>query len=67
MPKNMEIRIKRPRTPAKDSVFEILERWASLEGRTLANAVEYLLESRSAHGRFQLFCRDERNPGKATT
>ena len=64
---NLEIRIKRARTPDKTSTFEILEKWASLEGRTLANAVEYLLDSRSAHGRFQLFVRDMRNPGMETT
>jgi len=62
----LEIRIKRQRTPAKTSTLEALEKWASLEGRTAANAVEYLLENRQAATRFHIFLKELRNPGRET-
>jgi hypothetical protein len=63
----LEIRIKRQRTPAKTSTLEALEKWASLEGRSAANAVEYLLENRQAANRFHIFLVELRNPGRETT
>jgi hypothetical protein len=64
---HLEIRIKRSRTPDRTGTFEILERWASLEGRTAANALEVILESREQAERFAVFIREARNPGRETT
>lgn len=63
--KSIDIRIKRPRTPAKTSTWEALERWASLEGRTLPGAIQFILETHS--GPFQAFLKATRNPGRETT
>ena len=66
--KSIEIRIKRERTILGHSTVEALEKFASLEGRTTANALLWLLESRQAHIRFHLFLRDLRKfPGLETT
>ena len=65
--KNLEIRIKRARTHDKTTVLEVLERWASIEGRTPANAIEHLLENRTSWLRFWVFLREARNPGRETT
>lgn len=40
----VEIRIKRNRTSEGDSTLELFERWASLEGRSLANGIQAILE-----------------------
>lgn len=58
--KNIDIRIKRTRTSLKNSVFELVERWASLEGRSLANAMEIILEGGPSTERFNDFARKER-------
>jgi len=63
MPNYIDIRIKRLRTPAKDSTPELLERWASREGISNAGAVLHLL---STHPQFRVFMADARNPGKET-
>jgi hypothetical protein len=43
--KNIDIRIKRPRTAIETSIWELLEQWAAMEGRTLPGAVERLIET----------------------
>lgn len=65
--KTLEIRIKRNRTQLGGSTFERLERWASLEGRTTANALERILESQETAVRWQEWLWDQNNPGEATT
>jgi hypothetical protein len=64
--KSLDIRIKRARTETKDSAFEALERFASVEGRTIANALESILDGKTWE-RFQEFRWELRNPGKATS
>lgn len=63
--KTLDLRIKRYRTPGKDSTMEVLERFASIEGRSVANCLEQILEGR-LYERFQEFKWEVRNPGKAT-
>jgi hypothetical protein len=63
--KTVDIRIKRPRTPGRSSTWEALERWASLEGRTLPNALQFILETHS--GPFLAYLKEIRNPGRETT
>lgn len=66
--RTIEIRIKRERTQLAQTTLEGLEKFASLEGRSPANCLLWLLESRQAHIRFQLFLRDLRAfPGLETT
>lgn len=43
MKKTIEIRIKRNRTEAQMSTLEVLERFSSIEGRTMANTLEGIL------------------------
>ena len=62
----VEIRIKRPRTTAKLSTWELLERFASLEGRTIPNTLEGIL-SGLLWERWREFVWNQNNPGKATT
>lgn len=66
MRKVMEIRIKRYRTEARTGIFEVLERWASQEGRSAGEALERVLDGRDLE-RWQEYLWDQRNPGKATT
>lgn len=65
MTPRIDFRIIRARTPAGNSIMEALERFASLEGRTLPNAVEYALGQ--GRDRWADFLHDFQNPGKATT
>lgn len=64
--KTLDLRIKRYRTPAKDSALEALEQFASIEGRSIANTLEGILEGRLWE-RYQTFLWELRNPGKATS
>lgn len=43
MTKTIEIRIKRNRTDHKMTTLEVLERFSSIEGRTMANTLEGIL------------------------
>jgi hypothetical protein len=63
---DFEIRIKRPRTPFKLTTWEVLEHFAYLEGRTMPNTLEAILEGKIA-ARWAEFLWETRNPGKATT
>jgi hypothetical protein len=64
--KNLDLRVKRPRTATRDSTFEALEKFASVEGRSIANTLEGILENRLWE-RFQEFKWELRKPGKATS
>jgi hypothetical protein len=65
--KPIEIRIRRDRTILGHSTLEALEKFASLEGRTPANALLWVLESDQAHARFVEFVVDLRKfPGLET-
>jgi hypothetical protein len=64
---NIEIRIKKQRTLDRSGIFEVLERWCSLEGRTPSSALKQLLENRTEYERFACYLRDLRNPGRETT
>lgn len=66
MKPRVDIRIVRPRTEAKVSVFELLEQFASLEGRTVPNCLEQILEQRLM-GRWAAFLQGKRYPGMETT
>ena len=63
--KTLDLRVKRYRTENRDSTFEILERFASIEGRSPANTLEAILDGKLWE-RFQEFKWEARNPGKAT-
>lgn len=60
----IEIRIKRFRTPAGVTVWEGLEKWAYMEGRTMAGAIEHLLNNSPI---FRQYLAEIRNPGRETT
>lgn len=60
----IDIRIKRLRTPAKDTVLEALERWAEREGLTTSSALLHLI---ATHPTMKVFIREIRNPGRETT
>ncbi len=66
MKDQLEIRIKRPRTEAKLTTWELLEQFASLEGRTVPNCLEQILEHRLM-GRWASFVQGKRYPGLETT
>lgn len=62
----VEIRIKRPRTEGRVTTWELLEQFASLEGRTVPNCLEQILEQRLM-GRWASFVQGKRYPGLETT
>jgi len=64
--KTLDLRIKRYRTATHDSTLEALERFASVEGRSVANCLEQILEGKLWE-RFQEFKWELRNPGKGTS
>lgn len=66
MRKTLELRIKRYRTEARAGVYEVLERWASQEGRAVGEALERVLDGRDLE-RWQEYLWEQRNPGKATS
>ena len=45
MSKTFEIRIKRNRTQTGQTTWELIEKWAEKEGRTMPNAIEQLVQS----------------------
>lgn len=65
MADQVEIRIKRPRTDGRLTTWELLEQFASLEGRTIPNCLEQILEHRLA-GRWAAFVQEKRYPGLET-
>ncbi len=62
----VDIRIVRPRTDDKLSTWELLEQFASLEGRTIPNCLEQILDQRLM-GRWASFVQEKRFPGLETT
>jgi hypothetical protein len=64
---DIEIRIRRKRTPAKLSTWEILERWASLGCQTIPGQLRAILEDRECAKSWAIYLREERNRGRATT
>ena len=62
--KTIEIRIKRTRTQTGTSVWEALESWAKMEGRTMPGAIEHLLNNSKI---FREYLAEIRNPGRETT
>lgn len=67
MTMNLEIRIKRPRTQLQRGTWELLERFANVEGRTAPNCLEWILENPHGWERWREFLNDQRNPGMETT
>lgn len=61
--KNIELRIKRPRTEAKDSTLEILEWYAHERGRTVGQMAIRFIEQAPI---FKEYAKEKRNPEKAT-
>ena len=49
----IEIRIKRNRTQMGNTVWEMLEKWSKMEGRTIPGSIEYLIKNSPI---FKEFC-----------
>ena len=61
---HIEIRLKRLRTPDSLGFWEIVEKWAKMEGRLMPNALEHLINGNPI---FREFAAEQRNPGRETT